>query len=727
MVEQNNILQGIRNEAIGFKGFRTTLKENANLDDTLMNIKRIATRDAGQVKELAFNLEGNSVEETAQNIWEFIRENLTYRLDTEGIEELRTPARTLHDKIFDCDDATILTSAILINLGIPHEYRIVSYEQKGKFGHIYPVAIDEMGNDWVIDTVPEIPHFNYEEQPIIDLKTVKINPMELHELSGVTEEAVTEQEVQQDILDEINQPFSLSGVNEDVDDMILEGTFLSGLGEVATEEEADIVIETKEDAIQLLENGILSEVAKAQKSLLAEKQTPTALSQVVNVNKELALMSDIIEGWQDDDREEAIQNAIDQNSAYKNFYQAIMMSLLELDNQSQELSGIEDDEPIFLAKTQGVNLEDLLFSEDDESLQGFFSKIKKGFKKVIKKVGSGVKKVVKAVVRFNPATIIIRNAILLTLKLNLFNLSGRFIYGYLTQGQAQAQNLDLNEWRKLVNAKNKAEGFFTKIGGKKDKFRSAIVKGKAAKKTGLRLNGIEELGAVATATGTAAASGFIVFAKKILSAINPVKLFKKVATKIKEKRAVNNASQSAVPVVATNSSFAPTNFNDNDFDADGNNFDAAANSSVSTDSSGGKVGFMARIKNFVMQHKKKILFVGFTGIVGIIFLLLWNRSKKKKKNQLRGIKAARTRARNRKNNLKGISTRKRRTTNKRKSLGRGSTRVIKTPVRGRGKTRISTQSSGSRLSLMHAKAKQLQKKHPKTKYSNLLKMASKQI
>jgi len=286
----------------------------------------------------------------------------------------------------------------------------------------------------------------------------------------------------------------------------------------------------------------------------------------------------------------------------------------------------------------------------------------------------------------------------------------------------------LNEWRKLVNAKNKAEGFFTKIGGKSKNFKKAVTTGRARKKTGVRLSGIEELGAVATASGTAAASGFIVFAKKLLSSINPIKLFKKVATKVREKRAARNTSQSAIPSVATSSSFAPTNFNTNDFDADGSSFDAAANTSSSasrSDNGGnGKIGFMQKVKNFVMKHKKKILFVGITGVIGIIFLLVWHKTKKKKKNQLRGIKAAKTRARNRRNNLKGLpSPRKTRT----KTIGRGSTRVIKTPVRGRGKTRVSTQSSGSRLSLMHAKAKQLQKKHPKTKYSNLLKMAAKQI
>lgn len=730
MMDTNDILQGINHPINGYKGFRNTLKENANLDDTLANIKHIAIRDAEQVKELSITLAGETTAETARNIWEFIRENLTYQLDTDGIEELRTPARTLHDKIFDCDDATILTSAILINLGIPHEYRIVAYEQKGRFGHIYPVAIDEFAEDWVIDTVPEIPHFNYEEQPIIDLKTININPMELQELSGIEDEPLTEQEIQQDILEEINQPFSLSGMEEDVDDVILEGTFLSGLGEVATEEEADIVIETKDDAIQLLENGILAEVVKAKKSLLAEKQTPTALSQVVNVNKELALMNDVIDMWQDDEREETVQNAIDQNSSYKNFYQAMLMSLVELETQAQssELDGIDDDEPIFLAKIQEVNLEDLLFSEDDENLQGFFSKAKKGFTKVVKKVGSGVKKVVKAVVRFNPATILIRNAILLTLKLNLFNLSGRFIYGYLNQQQAQAQNLDLNEWRKLVNAKSKAEGFFTKIGGKSKNFKKAIITGRARKKTGVRLSGIGELGAVAAASGTAAASGFIVFAKKILSSVNPVKLFKKVATKIKEKRASKNASRSSLPSTATSSSFVDAgSSNGFDFEPNSSNQNSASRESLEDGSGNEKIGFIQKVKNFVMKHKKKILLVGITGIIGIVFLLVWHKTKKKKKNQLRGIKAAKTRARNRRSNLKGIAAPKRSTTTKRKSLGRGNTRVIKTPVRGRGKTRVSTQSSGNRLSLMHAKAKQLQKKHPKTKYSNLLKMAAKQI
>jgi hypothetical protein len=738
-MEEQLTFSGIDLPIVGYKGFRATIKEKASLSDTLKNMKRIAERDTYQVRELAKELEGSSVEETSRNIWDFIRENLTYKLDTEGIEELRTPARTLHDKIFDCDDATILTSAILLNLGISHEYRITAYKEKGKFSHIYPVAFDDEGRSYVIDTVPEIPHFNYEEQPIIDLKTVR---MELHELSGV-KEAVGQEEMKQDLLDELNEPFSLSGYEDDNedDDMLLESSFLSGLGEVDSADEADVVIESKSDALRLIENGILAEVHKALQTLKKEQQSPTVLSETIDVEKEKSRLQSLIESWGDEQtREEIIEEALDENSSYKNFYEAIRMSLEELSSESNELSGTDDDEPIYLARIEAVDLSDMIEDEEgyfDDELSGRRSRRRarrrKFFKKIGKKVGNTIKKIGKAVVRFNPATIALRNATLLVLKLNLFNIASNVIYGYLTRDEAIAKKLDLNEWSKVVSAKNKLEKFFTKAGGKSKNFRNAVIRGRAAKKTGIHLSG---LGEATAAASTAAASGFIVFAKKVLSAINPVTLFKKVKSSIQARKAAKNISAEK----AINNS-RPQNmqneFNSGAADSTAvnqtaaNDWEAAANQS-------GKDGILQKIKNIWITHKKKVIGTGMMIVVAIVFLLVWGKYKKKKKRQLAGIKAARTRARNRKaaakrlparrTTARGKSTRaKRRITSKVKTLGRGNTTVVRTPSKGRGKTRVYKQSSKSRLSLMHAKAKQLQKKHPKTKYSNLLKMAAKQI
>lgn len=765
IMEKTPDLKGIEVSVTGYKGFRKTLLENADLEDTLKNMKRIALRDAYQVKELAMNLEKQTVAATSRNIWEYLRTNTHYKLDRQGLEELRTPARSiidgkagLVDPTFgiDCDDYTILISALLLNLGIDHEYRVAAYQEKGKFQHIYPVAFDEQGHEYVIDVVPEIPHFNYEEQPIADLKIVampylknelnqiinqnqygsKMTTMELQELSGLA--ATTEREIRTDLINDINQPFSLSGVNDDIDDMILEGSFLSGFGEVATKEEADIVISTKADAIQLLENGILAEVNKAKKVLVEELKKPTALSKVVNVPQEIVTINKVISAWNDEDeREEELKSAIELKSSYKNFYKAIALSLNELGKEAQDLNGLDDEDeaPIYLARIPDISITEMLAADDadfnDLSGLGIFkklrNKVKSGFNKVFNKVKSGVKKVVKAVVRYNPATIAVRAAILLTLKTNAFNIASRLIYGYLTQQQAEANGLDLNEWRKIVDAKNKAQDFFTKVGGKAENFRNSVVKGKAAKATGLNLSGLGEGDAKA-------ANGFVSFITKLLSKINITKLFKK-----KPKPSTKEEPQF---VDETDFTDAPTTSNVRVVD----NMQLPAKSN--SNDSGDKPSIFKRMitkdfwKDEVFGSKKGLVIAGSISLVLVIVIIAirfgirkYNAKKKKRASALKGV---RTRKRNQRKQLALTGTSKRSTPRKKaaprkptakKGQLKGSTTIVKHPTKSKGKTqaKISVQSNANRLRLMHAKAKQLQKSHPNTKYSNLLKKAATMI
>ncbi len=689
-------------------GFRKTLKKSANLNDTLHYMELIAKRDFDQVTELAMELEGETIEESSENIWNWLRANTKYKLDQDGIEELRTPKRSLQDAQIgiDCDDYTILISALLLNMGIPHEYRIAAYEQTGKFQHIYPVAIDKKGNEYVIDAVPEIPHFNHEAKPIIDLKTIKI--MELHELSGL---GATD--LQNDLMQELNEPFTVSEIDDDLQEDLLESNFLSGFGEVLSEAEAEIVLASAEDAAEIVERGILAEVVKAKQTLTQEKSNPTVLSQTIQVDKELELMNDLINSWGDpDDRIDALDSAITANSSYANFFKAIELGLEQLN--TSELSGI-DDEPIYLAR---VNMTEYDLNEllEDDELEGLGRRKKKRLKNFFKKVGKGIKKVAKAVVKYNPATITLRASILLVLKLNVLKIASRLIYGYLNQSQATAQNLDMNEWQKVVKAKNKAEKFYTKIGGKASKFRSAITKGRAAKKTGLPLG----VAATATAaTATTAASGFIVFAKKLLSKINPVKLFKNVADKIKAKKAMNSNTEITPST--------PTFNDDTDFPSPTAKMMNPLTNDELEQSDPNSMTMMQKMKNLWLKHKKKIIIVGMGGLVAIIGLVIWKKAKRKKKRSLAGIKAARTRARNRrKPSLRGTTTRRKRTY-KRKTIGRGSTTMLRVPSKSVTRARVSKRSNASRLKAMHRKAQELRKKHPKSKYSTLLKRASKMI
>lgn len=763
-------LKGAIMQITGYNGFRKTLLENADLDDTLINMQRIAVRDTYQVQQIAEGLKGSTVRETAHNIWKWLRANTHYKLDEEGMEELRTPARSIIDGQkgmtdpkygIDCDDYTILISAILLNLGIDHEYRVVAFEEKGKFQHIYPVAIDKKGNAYVIDVVPEIPRFNYEAQPIKDIITIKmtasslsgylphdatvnpiINPpvhgikpkdMELHELSGINDA----EDFRRDLQEEINQPFNLSGIEDDLEEEILKSSFLSGLGEVKSEEEADLIVTSKADAIQLVENGLLAEVNKARQVLLQEKSKPTELSKLINVSKELSMLEELMQAWDDEDeREKSIKKAIVARSSYGNFYKALLLSIQEL--ESSGLSGLDitEDEPIYLAQVPQTDLSRMLDEDEDFSVE-LKSGLSGFFKKLFKKIGAGVKKVVKAVVRFNPITIGVRAAILGVLKGNVGNIASRLIYGYLSQAQAEAHNLNLDEWRKIVDAKNKGEGFFTKIGGKASNYKNAIIKGKAAQTTGLRLSG---LGA-----GEAKANGFVNFIKGLLAKINIANLFKRKPKPTPNQRTnTPEPQQSIVPQASVN------DFVDNSSLPDVSRTAAPA----TQDPNAPKPSIFKRMmtKTFWKdevwaKHKKKIIIgAGFITILIPLAIYLYQKWKNKKKRQLSGAKAARTRARNRKSSsstVKGTSSsrRKKSTTSSSKSsssrrssaksktepVGRGSTTVIQHPTKGQGKTRVKKMTSKQRLSLMHKIAKDLQKKFPKTKYSTLLSRASKMI
>lgn len=697
-------LSGINVPAIGYMGFQKTLKLNADLNDTIQNAKRIAVRDAYQVRVLANELKDDSIKQTAENIWNYLRANTVYKLDQDGIEQLRTPARSLVDGKkglvdvnfgIDCDDYTILVSALLINLGIKHEYRVAAYAQKGKFQHIYPVAYDESGNEIIIDLVPEIPHFNYEAKPIIDLKII---PMELHELSGVNDtELNIEQEAKQDLVEALNEPFSLSGIEEE-DDEILDAHFLSGLGEVDTEEQADLVLNGSEVS-DLLERGILAEINKAKAILTKELSEPTILSKTINVTQELEIINDVMNAWEnDEEREEAIEDAIAESKGYKNFFKSVQVSLEEL--EAQGLNGV-DDEPIFLAKVNSENdLTDML--EDDEEVDGVGRRRRsKGrFKRFFKKVGKGIKKGLKAVVRYNPATMAMRGATLLVLKMDMFKIASKLIYAYLTPQQAQARGMDMGEWRKLVNIKNKGLRFYTRLGGKSAKFKKAIIKGKAAKKTGLQLRG--EVGVVVTAAAggtTAAASGFLSLMKRLFKSLNPTKLFRSIKS--------NNTSKPVSPKVSL-----PTAFQS----------DTPSLRSMEQEE---KKGFFQKVKTFFVTHKKKIIIVGVGGVVALVIVMVLSKVRKKKKRSLAGIKAARTRKRNaRALPAKRKVVRRKRST---KPVGKGSTTIIRVPSKSVKRSRVSRRSNANRLRAMHSKAKQLQKKHPNTKYATLLRKASKLI
>jgi hypothetical protein len=96
------------------------------------------------------------------------------------------------------------------------------------------------------------------------------------------------------------------------------------------------------------------------------------------------------------------------------------------------------------------------------------------------------KKVLNVVNKVNPATVLLRNGLLLAMKLNIKNVAKRLRWSYITAQQAQAKGMDMTKYNKLVTTRQKLEKIFYGAGGKESNLKKAIMNGKGNKDGALK-------------------------------------------------------------------------------------------------------------------------------------------------------------------------------------------------------------------------------------------------
>lgn len=104
-----------------------------------------------QPQELVRQLRGNSVDATCQAIFGHMVKNTYYRLDDEGKQLIKSPARLIADGCGDCKSYTMFIACCLHCCGIPCIVRFVNFDGGKQYTHVYPVAIDEQGREIVMD------------------------------------------------------------------------------------------------------------------------------------------------------------------------------------------------------------------------------------------------------------------------------------------------------------------------------------------------------------------------------------------------------------------------------------------------------------------------------------------------------------------------------------------------------------------------------------------------
>ncbi len=111
-----------------------------------------------QTKQIAKRFKGKSEYDTAKKIFDFLKNDITYRADTTH-QKVKLPSALLREKVGDCKSYALFTGAILSNLNIGWKYVLVSYRNDPTPTHIYVVTDSGIIIDAVWGT------FNSEKKP----------------------------------------------------------------------------------------------------------------------------------------------------------------------------------------------------------------------------------------------------------------------------------------------------------------------------------------------------------------------------------------------------------------------------------------------------------------------------------------------------------------------------------------------------------------------------------
>ncbi|MEJ5266533.1 MAG: transglutaminase-like domain-containing protein [Bacteroidales bacterium] len=622
-------------------GKSTTLKQYADVYDTIDAIKRIVGENYPAVQELAFNLQANNCKSTFESIWNFVRQNIRYQNDQPGREQLRTPQRTLYDQIGDCDDMSILISAILTNLGHKHKLVIAAYKKESQWQHIYPVAYSSDGTRYVIDCVPEIPYFNFEAKPI---KNQIVIDMRLEELGSVSADMISE-------LTQNFDPENLSGAYVEDDQLEIVQGILGNVAIVGPEDDFDSVITGSE----LQRNIILKQLVDAKQTLEKEVTNPSEMSQLNDNQQELALVNEIISSFADDEsRDDAIRNAISKGTLYQNFYKAIQFGL---DESVKGLSG-DGDEELYYLKVLADNdmLEELISDKySPEDLEGLAAiKLRKNpnapksgglLKKIGAKVKQGVQKfkennpmiakVGHALNKYNPATFTLRKSMEAFLRANALFMAEKLAIGYASEADAKKLGYTTAEWKQFVDAKDKAEQKWHSLGGDKAYFKTMVMNGRGARKAGLK----GQLG-IAPAIIAAVTQVF----GSIIAIVKNLKLKRpdgSIVDETKEVPSPASITQTKSKYMATGSEketpdgAAPATSNVQTDEKSGVSVETVIDENgketkIYRDKDGNEI---SRFKYFLIKNKTMLIIVAVIVTIGIAALVIW----KIRQRSLRGL------------------------------------------------------------------------------------------
>ena len=186
MVSKNTLI-GKLDPFLGKKDVIVYNQDTTDIIDGLL--KNHQKYESEYNKIYRYFVEDDNTDQTAYNVWCFLKDDLNYVIEPEKMQILRSPAAILSDKNgIDCKGYATFAAGIMsawkrnANKKYDVYYRFASYDAFDKTPQHVFVVIKEGKNEYWID--PVLDEYDQKKQPYF-FKDKKVNDMALIALSGV--------------------------------------------------------------------------------------------------------------------------------------------------------------------------------------------------------------------------------------------------------------------------------------------------------------------------------------------------------------------------------------------------------------------------------------------------------------------------------------------------------------------------------------------------------------
>lgn len=133
-------------------GLSTVNKRNAYNADIIQVLESNFAAAKENTKNFAAQFQGRTDEQTAQNVFNFLKARINYKRDPDSRQLIRIPGRFIKDREGDCKSYALSACSILANLGFQTSFRYTSYNNSTTPTHVYCVA-ERNGKRFIVDGV----------------------------------------------------------------------------------------------------------------------------------------------------------------------------------------------------------------------------------------------------------------------------------------------------------------------------------------------------------------------------------------------------------------------------------------------------------------------------------------------------------------------------------------------------------------------------------------------